>query len=410
MITSVQRMTAVAVLQVLVVVSTAAAQSPDDSGLSRALQALERSVSGSGQFTTIDAERLFAGLVTARITNNDGDPDRIGATDCIDLVLAPRPGAHPTAPAPQRFVGPRTAAGGATCAGTQGSLDEWVRSDGVAPQLLRILFPGSLGAFALGRTPAELHAQQLLLTTALATEGVRRETQGGRSLAGGLIEFESLRRDGRENGDSGFAVQGLYGINRFIAVQGRYARQREFFTSQATTVSVDYHPFVEIDRGITWRLGGTARGGLLYSTSAAVDLGSFEFGGGGWASGFKQFGRVRVAGGSLLQASTSWVPGAFAEDGDDLDYLVDAINDRGMQYDLTFGGTGSVDTSEQTRVIVKLLENTPLSLRDERESSWQLSAGLSYRVGLPTLNVGYKFYSGTGLQSHSVFFQGNFDW
>ena len=100
----------------------------------------------------------------------------------------------------------------------------------------------------------------------------------------------------------------------------------------------------------------------------------------------------------------------FAGDDGDLDYLVAAINDRGMQYDLTFGGTASVDTSGRTRVMVRVLDNTPLSLKDERSDWWAFSTALSYQAGLPTVNVGYKLYSGAGLRSHSVFFQGNFDW
>ena len=64
----------------------------------------------------------------------------------------------------------------------------------------------------------------------------------------------------------------------------------------------------------------------------------------------------------------------------------------------------------RTRVIVKLLENSPLSLRDQRLDSWLLSTGFSYSLGLPTINVGYQRYSNASLHGHSLFFQGNFDW
>jgi hypothetical protein len=175
-------------------------------------------------------------------------------------------------------------------------------------------------------------------------------------------------------------------------------------------VSADYHPFIEIVRTITWRVGGTARSGFMYSKSDAMDLGSLEFGGGGWVSGFKELGRVRVGGGTMLQGSKSYVPSVFGGDDDDLGFLAQAINERGIQYDLAFGGTTSVDTSDRTRAIVKLLGNAPVSSRDARNGSWLLSTGLSYRVGLPTLNVGYKFYSSSVLHAHSVFFQGNYAW
>jgi hypothetical protein len=393
--------------------AVALARAQADSGLSRAVDALNETVAGNGRLTLIEAQRLFGGVVTATITNNDSDPRTIGPSDCITFFIAPRAGTGSGAPAPQSFSGPRSASGAGVCGGTQGSFEDWARSAPIAPQLLRILFPGSLGAGVLGRTPSELHAQQFLFTTALATEGVRREGQGaegGRAFAGGLIESEWTRKEDRQPGDAGWAWQGIYGINRHVAVQGRFSRQREFFTSNATTFSVDYHPFIEINRTITWRVGGTGRAGFLYSSSNAMDLGSLEFGGGGWASGFKELGRVRAGGGAMLQGSRSWVPATFTGDGDDLAFLADAINDRGILYDLTFGGTASVDTSTRTRIIAKILENTPLSLRDDRADSWVLSTGLSYSIGLPTLNVGYKLYSTSMLRAHSLFFQGNFDW
>jgi hypothetical protein len=409
MTTCLARITGLALIQLLAGASLAAAQA-DDTGLSRAIQALERSVSSDSRLTRVQAERLFAGIVTATVTNNDGDPERIGPADCIDFLITPRPGLQRVAPVSQRFSGPRSAAGAGICGGNQGSFEEWARSEQVAPELLRILFPGSLGASVLGRGPGELHAEQLLLTTILATEGVREQSRGGRAVAGGLIEFEQIRKEDREPGDSGGAWQGIYGINRTLSVQGRFTQQREFFSSHATSVSVDYHPFVEVERAIVLRFGGSARAGLMYSSSNAMDLGSLEFGGGGWVSGFKELGRVRLGGGTILQGSRSWVPDVFGGQDDDLRFLAQAINDGGILYDLTAGGTASVDTSERTRVIVKFLENNPLSLRDQRPGSWLLSTGLSYSLGLPTLNFGYKRYSTSALRGHSLFFQGNFDW
>jgi hypothetical protein len=119
---------------------------------------------------------------------------------------------------------------------------------------------------------------------------------------------------------------------------------------------------------------------------------------------------VQVGGATMLQGSKSYVPSAFAGGTDDLAFLATAINERGIQYDVAYGGTVSVDTSDRTRAIVKLLVNSPVSSREARADSSLLWTGLSYRIGLPTLNVGYKFYSSSVLHGHSVFFQGNFDW
>jgi hypothetical protein len=141
-----------------------------------------------------------------------------------------------------------------------------------------------------------------------------------------------------------------------------------------------------------------------------MDLGSIEFGGGGFVSAFKDLGPVRVGGGTMVQGSKSYIPPVFGDDGNGLAFLADAINDRGIQYDLSYGGTVGVDTSSRTTLIVKVLENHPLSSSDVRADSHLVLAGLSVRFGLPSVNVGYKHYSTTGLRSHSVYAQGNFNW
>lgn len=260
----------------------------------------------------------------------------------------------------------------------------------------------------LGRGAGELQAQQTMLTTAAAMENVRELSQAGRSTSGGMIEYETFVRDDRAPGDFARAWQGMYNVSRTVSLQGRFVQQREGFSTNATGVSADYHPFVEINGPVRWRVGGTARGGVLYSRSNAMDLGSLEFGGAGWMSAFKDLGRVRIGGGTQLQGSKSYIPPVF--DGEGLAFLVDAINARSIQYDFAYGGTVGVDTSSRTTVIVKLLENRALSSRDDRSDSWLALAGLSYRFGIPSVNFGYKHYSTTGLHSHSVYAQGNFNW
>ena len=59
---------------------------------------------------------------------------------------------------------------------------------------------------------------------------------------------------------------------------------------------------------------------------------------------------------------------------------------------------------------MKVLESHPLSSTDVRANSHLVLAGLSVRFGLPSVNFGYKHYSTTGLHSHSVYAQGNFNW
>jgi len=384
MIRNTSRCLLVLLVHIGALVSVAEAQS----GLSQAVLQLPSSTLGSVR--VVDG-RLYSGSITATITDQDGDPANFASNDIVRFA-----------------IGPRGQLATLEFTGSQAAFEDWANDN--ADALLAVLFPAGLASSVLGRSAGELHGQQLLLTTALDTDEIRRTSQGGRSGVGGLIEFESLRRDGRRSGDSTWAWQGLYSVNRFVSVQGRFAQQREGVTTRATTFSADYHPYIEIDRNVRWRVGGTARGGVLFSQSAAMDLGSLEFGGGGWVSAFKDLGRIRVGGGTVLQGSKSYVPNVFDGENDGLAFLADAINDRGIQYDLTYGATAGMDTSPRTAAIVKFLQNRSLASRNERPDSWLLLTGLSYRLGLPSVNFGYKLYSSSALRGHSVFAQGNFNW
>jgi hypothetical protein len=385
----------------LVIASTAWGQS----GLSRAVQQLPFTPIVGGQRST--DSRLYESRVVATIIEDDQSDSTFLASERIAFEISPRAEAARAAAAARCPGGSDSLA----FSGTRTDFEAWARRDEISTCLLAMLFPASLGASVLGRSPAELYGQQFLLTTVLATEDVRAAgPEAGRWTPGGLIEFESLRRTDRADGDSILAWQGAYALSRTVSVQGRFTRQRESISSNATSVSVDYHPYIELDRTVRVRIGGAARGGVLYSQAAAMDLGSLEFGGGGWVSLFKNLGRVRVGGGSMLQGSKSYVPTAFAGDDDDIGFLADAINNRGIQYDLSYGGTAGIDTSSKTAVIVKFLETRALSTRDQRPDSWLLMTGLSYRFGLPSLNFGYKLYSTDALRGHSVFLQGNFNW
>jgi hypothetical protein len=379
------RLFVIVFVHTLAIASIAEAQG----GLSRAVLEVSSTVIDSRR--NVDGQ-LYGGRVVATISDRDGDPDNFTADDRIRFAIGPR-GQAPSLVFP---------------GGDRTEFESWARQN--ASALLAFLFPDSLSSAVLGRGTGEMQAQELLLASALETEHVREVSQGGRSTAGGLFEFETFQRDGRRPGDSARAFQGLYNVGKTVSLQGRFVQQREGFSTHATAFSVDYHPFVEIDKSIRLRIGGTARGGLLYSRSSAMDLGSVELGGGAWVSGFKDLGRVRIGGGTILQGSKSYIPPVFDDGEDGLGFLADAINERDIQYDIAYGVTAGVDTSSRTTLIVKLLQNKPVSSRELRNDSWLVQTALSYRFGLPSVNVGYKHYSTTGLRSHSVFVMGNFNW
>jgi hypothetical protein len=382
--------------QLLAIASITEAQT----ALSEALLEVTSTVEGSRRL--VDG-RLYGATVDATISDRDGDPTNFQDNDFIRFAIGPR-GQAPTACQPPAlcFNGPRSSNGEVL------GFEEWARQN--ANTLFTILFPAGLASSVLARGAGELQTQEILLTTAFETQNARSATQGGRATAGGLIEYESIEREGRLAGDSAWAWQGLLNLARTFSLQGRFVQQREVFTTRAVAFSADYHPFVEIDGALRWRIGASARGGILYSRSNAMDLGSLEFGGGGWLSVFKDLGIVRIGGGTMLQGSKSHIPSMFSQRDDDLAFLAAAINSTGFQYDLAYGATAGVDLSSSAAVIVKVLKNRALSSPEVRPDSRLLLAGLSFRFGLPSVNFGYKRYSTTGLQSNSLFMQGNFNW
>ena len=381
MIRIVLRVATLVFVQTLVVASFAEAQG----GLSQAVLSVSSTFSGSDR--NVEG-RLYGGAVVATIYNHDSDPKNFSKDDLMTLV-----------------IGPRGQKSSLEFTGNSEAFEGWARDH--ASELLGILFPASLSSTVLGRGASEIQGQEAL-ATAFAIQSVREMSQGGRATTGGMIEYESFTRDGSLPGDSSRAVQGMFNVSKTVSLQGRYVQQHEGFTTRATAFSVDYHPYVEIDKTVRVRVGGTARGGLLYSRSNAMDLGSLEFGGGGWVSAFKDLGPVRIGGGTMLQGSKSYLPPVFSDDRS----LVSRQRDQRERHSVR----PLVRRNSRGRHVVshhgdrEAVREPPVDV--ERGASRFVADpdGPSYRFGLPSVNVGYKYYSTIGLHSHSVFAQGNFNW
>jgi len=377
------------------------------SGMSGAVSTLPRTVvaTPTGTESRINA-RLFGGRILATITDRNGDPSDFAGNDMIRLVVSPERGTAATA-LPFRLSS-------AELAGTRAEFEAWARQH--SGELLALLFPGSLSSSALGRDTAQVYSQQFLLSTVLGADAVRQPGASGRFGAGGMVEPEWFSRDNSPSGYSGRAWQGLYDVTRSLSVQGRFADQREDVHTRALTMAVDYHPYVELNRTVVWRVGGLARSGVTYSKSVALDpasvsdieLGSLDFGGGGWASAFKDLGRTRVGGGAIFQGTKNHVPTGLV--GDDLDYLATAFNGRGIDYDLSYGASLGFDTSPRTTVLGKFMETRNVSSDQYKPAERVTLVGLAYRTGALRFSGGYRNASAEDLTAHAVFFRGNFDW
>lgn len=377
-----------------------AAASADAQDFSQAILALPSQPTAGGR--TFDDARLFAGLIDAVITNQTGSPDDFDGVDLISFRVMPRDGMPP--PAGVGFATPFV--------GTRAQFEQWARDN--AGDLLRVLFPGGLSAATAGRDIAGLYSQQLMLTTILDVDDSQAR---GRLGAGGLFESEWLRRDARASGDSAWGLQGLYGFSPTLALHGRYGRQQETLRTTTANVAIDYHPFIERGTTTRFRIGGTARGGFLYSSSASasffqddpIRFGSLDFSGGGWASARRRISRVTVGGGAMLQATTSYVPPG--DEGTFRAAFAEALNDRGMAYDLTLGATARYDATNTLSVIGRVAETIALESSVDRPAAHLVLGGVMFAVAPgASVDAGYKVTSFAGALAQSVFFQGNFGW
>lgn len=384
---------AIALCLLAVAPSLARAQSAD---LSNAVLSLpSRTVDGTRIYN--DA-RLFSGLVTATIVDNNGNPNDFRDNDTIVFRLNSRTASGLTLGFGTPF--------------TRQQFEEWAQ--GNAKGLLDILFPGGLSAAAAGRDVGALYSQQLLLTTILDVNDV--ETNA-RPAPGGLIESEWLRRDTRQTGDSTWGIQGTYPLTRSVSLQGRFGRQREALNTSSTNFAVDYHPFVQRGTTTIVRVGASARSGFLYASSTTIGplatdpirVGSIDVAGGGWASARRRVGPVTLGGGGLLQGTKSYMPPG--DEGTFRAAFAHALNDRGIAYDLTVGGTARYDATHAVSLIGRVAETYSLDDSTDRPAMHTVLGGVMYVLAPgASLDFGYRVTSFGDTLGQSVYFQGRFGW
>jgi hypothetical protein len=290
---------------------------------------------------------------------------------------------------------------------TRAGLEACIRTPENTRTLIDILFPGSLSASLAGRDLSQLFAHQFLQTTAFGMTAVSEAGKVQRAEVGGLAEHEWYTS---ADGYSGRAWQGLYQFNgTALSIAGRYAQQDDALRTRSTSVAADFHPSVGIGANDAWRVGLTAHTSLSYSRSTDLDLGSIDVGAGAWSSVQHDFSRVRIGAGGIFQGTKTRVPLAIA--GDELEFLAQVLNERGIAYDATYGGLVGVVIGPATTFNAKLFETRAVDGPGDRRPTRVLLASVSHLVGgLTPIDFGYKVLDGGGLEAHSIFFQGNFRW
>jgi hypothetical protein len=326
------------------------------------------------------ADQLYSGRITATIFDNNGNNGNFADTDVVAFIIEPVSG-------DQRPL---------TFGGTRAQFDTWVNDNAAA--LLAILFPGSLVEGASGIDAAHSHSQGFLLSTALAV--------GERPDIGGRIEYERFEVEGAP----GNAVQGLFKAKAFAA-EARFAQLDDTIRTRSTTFGVNVNPsWGPATSGTSWRVGVDGYFSAMYSTSRSLDLGSLDYGGGFWGSAGRDINRVSFNLGGLLLASDTYIPLRMIDDG--FQFVAEAVNDRSLRWDLTYGGTLQYSVSRAVAVGTQLLETRPIRDAVEGRTSHVVLANIIYLVGGDhPLNFGYKYSTaGDRYHAHGFFMNANIRW
>jgi len=363
-----------------------------------------------GRVQSVDSLRLYGGLVTARIENRDAVDNKLGSADRVPFFDLRSGNSDSGQPLRLCFPNPDCSPASSPNNTTSQKFNDWVKDH--ATEIFRILFPGGLSEGVSGKDAAQNSAQQFLLNTALASTSSSERSRLRQSEAGGLFEFEQYDSLSR----SGIAMQGLFRMDGVhLSILGRYSEQNQNGGSiydatptRAVTVATDFHPSAVVVPSLDLRVGVDARTGLLFSRAAQLDLGVFDFGGGAWMSGRKDFDRVRIGFGSLIQGSKSYLPSVA----DTLAFLADAINQQPIAIDMSYGFLGGYAVSDRASLNVKFLQTMPRDVTGQgRLNSTIVMGGLSYLVGgLTPVDVGYKVYTAGPITAHSIFVQGYYGW
>lgn len=172
---------------------------------------------------------------------------------------------------------------------------------------------------------------------------------------GGRLEYESFEYAG----DSGNAFQGVFRA-KAVSFETRYSRLNDASDTRTIALGLSVNPgWTILGTRTTFRTGPDVFFSGLFSRSDVADLGSLDYGGGWWASTRADVSdQVSLGFGGVVLGSKSYIPTSLVEEGSDWDWAVRNLNNRGIQWDGTYGG--HVQVRPRPRLSVGLRLSSPV--------------------------------------------------
>ena len=353
---------------------------------------------GDAAVQTVNGQ-IYGGTIEATVLNIDGNGTTLGANDLVPAFRISRNGTALVFPGRRPLARRVQPVGGR----------QRRRDSGAA-------LPASISESVTGRDAAQTYSQQFLLTTALAITSARRAGGTSRARNRRAARVRAVRRAGPDRP----RVAGALPTRRASTPPFKAASRSRTRTWAGcarparvrTRLRRDYHPSIEIDAPLLVRFG--ARRPLrACSTRTATRSTSarFDLGGGVWSSVQKDFDKVRLVGAGLLQGSKSLVPSGLV--GDEMRLLADAVNDRGVAWDLGYGMVGGYALTTRTSLNGKFLQTVPIGTpaAEDRPAPWLVigACRISSAATRPwTSATSCRRLAASS--AHSVFVQGYFGW
>jgi hypothetical protein len=266
-------------------------------------------------------------------------------------------------------------------------------------EIIDILFPGGIAANTVGQSENQLSAS-LIFDEAVAPIKSPRgsQRQQFKNELSGRLQYDNIEL----NNSNGYSVGTLLGYRRDVAgrfefgllVPYRFTSLNDPSDTTAHFAQFDlFGTFTPYDRGITVKVGADAFTSVLVSQSEAIDIiGDLTYGGGIFSAiekDFKSFIMTFGVGFKLSKTTLEFLPNTSGILGE----IIEALNDREVDQDLTYGLNLAIPYGENLMINVGAHRTNSFAsdISSDRNAQTKIRLVLQYKISNTfELNGGYS--------------------